>query len=38
MTQIDVIVTGPEEAYGNEAELWCARDRLKEAEQRLASY
>ena len=38
MNETEVIVTGPEEAYGNEAELWCARDMLKEAEQRLASY
>jgi hypothetical protein len=27
MTEINVIVTGPEEAYDNEAEIWCA-DRL----------
>src|SRR4051794_31392161 len=26
MNAIRVIVTGPEEAYDNEAELWCARE------------
>ena len=25
MTEINVIVTGPEEAYNNEAEFWCGR-------------
>jgi hypothetical protein len=25
MNEITAIVTGPEEAYNNEAELWCAR-------------
>jgi len=28
MTAINVIVTGPEEAYDNEAELWCANELL----------
>jgi hypothetical protein len=28
MTQIDVIVTGPEEAYDNEAEFWCANEQM----------
>lgn len=28
MTQIDVIVTGPEEAYDNEAEFWCAGEMM----------
>jgi hypothetical protein len=28
MTQIHVIVTGPEEAYDNEAEFWCANEML----------
>jgi hypothetical protein len=28
MTEINVIVTGPEEAYDNEAEFWCAREML----------
>ena len=28
MTEIHVIVTGPEEAYNNEAELWCANELM----------
>ena len=28
MTEINVIVTGPEEAYNNEAEFWCANEQL----------
>jgi hypothetical protein len=28
MTEVHVIVTGPEEAYDNEAELWCANEML----------
>jgi hypothetical protein len=28
MTRIYVIVTGPEEAYDNEAEFWCANEML----------
>lgn len=28
MTQISVIVTGPEEAYDNEAEFWCGREQI----------
>jgi hypothetical protein len=28
MSQIHVIVTGPEEAYDNEAEFWCANEML----------
>jgi hypothetical protein len=28
MTEIKVIVTGPEEAYDNEAEFWCANELL----------
>lgn len=28
MTEITVIVTGPEEAYNNEAELWCANELM----------
>ena len=28
MTEIHVIVTGPEEAYNNEAEFWCANEQL----------
>ena len=28
MTEIHVIVTGPEEAYDNEAEFWCANELL----------
>jgi hypothetical protein len=28
MNEIHVIVTGPEEAYDNEAELWCANEQL----------
>jgi hypothetical protein len=28
MTAIDVIVTGPEEAYDNEAELWCGKEMM----------
>ena len=28
MTDIHVIVTGPEEAYDNEAEFWCANELM----------
>ena len=28
MIEIDVVVTGPEEAYNNEAELWCANELM----------
>ena len=28
MNEIDVIVTGPEEAYDNEAEFWCANEQM----------
>ena len=28
MNAIDVIVTGPEEAYDNEAEFWCAHEQM----------
>ena len=28
MTEINVIVTGPEEAYNDEAEFWCASEQL----------
>ena len=28
MNDIVAIVTGPEEAYDNEAELWCGREQL----------
>ncbi|HWI73044.1 MAG TPA: hypothetical protein VNT55_13905 [Baekduia sp.] len=28
MTAITVVVTGPEEAYDNEAEFWCANELL----------
>jgi hypothetical protein len=28
MTEINVIVTGPEEAYDNEAEFWCGNAML----------
>jgi hypothetical protein len=28
MTEINVIVTGPEEAYNNEAEFWCGREMI----------
>jgi hypothetical protein len=28
MNEINVIVTGPEEAYDNEAEFWCANEQL----------
>jgi hypothetical protein len=28
MTEIKVIVTGPEEAYDDEAELWCANELM----------
>jgi hypothetical protein len=43
MTEINVIVTGPEEAYDNEAEFWLAdvaslARSLAEAEQRLSAY
>ena len=30
MNAINVIVTGPEEAYDSEAEFWCAREQLGE--------
>ena len=28
MTAIRMILTGPEEAYNNEAELWCANEQM----------
>jgi hypothetical protein len=28
MNAIDVIVTGPEEAYNNEAEFWCGNQQM----------
>jgi hypothetical protein len=28
MTEVKVIVTGPEEAYDNEAEFWCGHEQL----------
>ena len=28
MTDISVVVTGPEEAYDNEAEFWCGNEML----------
>ena len=28
MIEIDVVVTGPEEAYNNEAEFWCANEMI----------
>ena len=28
MTEIEVIVTGPQEAYDNEAEFWCANELM----------
>jgi hypothetical protein len=28
MTEINVVVTGPEEAYNNEAEFWCGREMI----------
>jgi hypothetical protein len=28
MTHIEVIVTGPEEAYDNEAEFWCGNELM----------
>jgi hypothetical protein len=28
MTEIHVIITGPEEAYDNEAEFWCANELM----------
>ena len=28
MTEISVVVTGPEEAYNNEAEFWCADELM----------
>jgi hypothetical protein len=28
MTEIHVIVTGPEEAYNDEAEFWCGREMM----------
>jgi hypothetical protein len=30
MTEIVVVVTGPEEAYNNEAEFWCANEQFGE--------
>jgi hypothetical protein len=30
MTEVKVIVTGPEEAYDNEAEFWCANEQMGE--------
>lgn len=50
MNEIEVIVTGPEEAFNYEAEFWCANQlmgvtdttslvhALTEADERLASY
>jgi hypothetical protein len=28
MTEINVVVTGPEEAYNNEAEFWCGGEMI----------
>ena len=28
MTEINVILTGPEEAYNNEAEFWCGHEMI----------
>jgi hypothetical protein len=28
MNEVSVIVTGPEEAYDNEAEIWCANELM----------
>ena len=28
MTEISVVVTGPEEAYNSEAEFWCAHEMM----------
>jgi hypothetical protein len=28
MTEINVVVTGPEEAYNNEAEFWCGSEMI----------
>jgi hypothetical protein len=28
MTEINVIVTGPEEAYNDEAEFWCGHEQI----------
>ena len=28
MTEINVVVTGPEEAYNNEAEFWCGHEMI----------
>ena len=28
MTEVSVIVTGPEEAYNNGAEFWCANEQF----------
>jgi hypothetical protein len=28
MTQVKVIITGPEEAYDNEAEIWCGNELM----------
>ena len=30
MTEVVVIVTGPEEAYNNEAEFWCGNEQIGE--------
>ena len=30
MTEITVIVTGPEEAYNDEAEFWCGHEQIGE--------
>ena len=30
MTEINVVVTGPEEAYNYEAEFWCANEQIGE--------
>ncbi|MET0686194.1 MAG: hypothetical protein ABW060_12825 [Solirubrobacteraceae bacterium] len=28
MNEIEIVVTGPEEAYNNEAEFWCANELI----------
>jgi hypothetical protein len=38
MTEINVIVTGPEEAYNNEADTASLARALAEASERLAAY
>ena len=30
MTEVIMILTGPEEAYNNEAEFWCGREQIGE--------